>query len=377
MTKTKIRFTRSKLLLATAIMLVGSFVSVNVAQANPYQEEIDRLDAEISAKQQKIHELQQQEASLKNQLSIIENEIANIESQINKTNTQIDRVKKQLKEAKQELAKQKEILAENVRTLYKEGDISALEVLASSENFSDFVNRQEYLESVKVSVQKAAEEVEALKQRLEEKNKNLEELLKKQKGQRKELTHKRQEQQHLLHETQGQEERFQSLLADLQQKREEAERALIASLSNGNYKVAPVGRVNAGDIVGGVGNSGLSSGDHLHLEVRVNNHHTDPNPYIKVEPVEPPVVSQQYNNPDPMYRSGRHPGIDYAANKRTPIRAIDDGFLYRGCSNQLLGTSNNEYGYVAIVEHNDGHISISAHMSDGPSACNYNTYPYH
>jgi murein DD-endopeptidase MepM/ murein hydrolase activator NlpD len=125
-----------------------------------------------------------------------------------------------------------------------------------------------------------------------------------------------------------------------------------------------------------VGNTGLSSGAHLHLETRTGSGVTNPKPYIKHEPVSrPPAwISQSYGNPDPIYYSGWHPGIDYAAPKGTPIYAIDDGYMYRGCSDDLLGTSSNAYGYVAIVEHSSGVISIYAHMSGGPSACNYNTY---
>jgi len=88
----------------------------------------------------------------------------------------------------------------------------------------------------------------------------------------------------------------------------------------------------------------------------------------------PAWISQSYGNPDPIYARGWHPGTDYAASAGTQIRAIRAGYLYRGCSDDLLGTHNNAYGYVAIVEHSDGSIAIYAHMTGGPSRCNYNTY---
>ena len=99
---------------------------------------------------------------------------------------------------------------------------------------------------------------------------------------------------------------------------------------------------------------------------------TNPDPYIVAQPVNPVVISQHYGNADPIYRSGYHPGTDYAASTGSPIFAIDGGNMYRGCSADMLGT--DAYGYVAIVEHGSGVISIYAHMSGGPAACDYNTY---
>lgn len=72
--------------------------------------------------------------------------------------------------------------------------------------------------------------------------------------------------------------------------------------------------------------------------------------------------------------AGYHTGVDYASSSGAAIYAIDGGQMYRGCSNQMLGTRNNDYGYVAIVEHSNGIKSVYAHMSGGPAACNYNTY---
>ena len=108
----------------------------------------------------------------------------------------------------------------------------------------------------------------------------------------------------------------------------------------------------------------------MHLEVRVNGSVTDPAPYIQHQPVNPVIITQSFWNPDPIYYSGHHPGVDYAPGSGA-IYAIAPGYLYRGCSNDMLGTSNNAYGYVAIVDHGGGVISVYAHMSGGPAACNY------
>ena len=108
--------------------------------------------------------------------------------------------------------------------------------------------------------------------------------------------------------------------------------------------------------------------DGLDLEVRTaGGAVTDPGPYIRSSPVDmpPAYISQSYGNPDSMYVRGYHPGTDFAANTGAPIYAIDSGMMYRGCSQQMLGTW--AYGYVAIIEHSNGTRSVYAHMSGGPA----------
>src|SRR5690606_3308919 len=218
--------------------------------------------------------------------------------------------------------------------------------------------------------------IKLLKAELSAKQEEVQKLLDQQQAQRRLLDEKRREQQYLLDVTRGEEARYQEMIAKQRKLLAEAEAEIARALGSGSYKSSPVGPIAAGEPIGGVGSSGLSSGPHLHFEVRKNGQVINPSPYIEVSPVAmPPAwVSQGYGVRNSLYGSGYHPGIDYAAPIGTQIRAARGGYLYRGCSNDLLRTSKNQYGYVAIVEHSDGSIAIYAHMTGGPPACSYNTY---
>lgn len=156
----------------------------------------------------------------------------------------------------------------------------------------------------------------------------------------------------------------------------DASRTLV-SIKTGDVAAAPVGPVRAGDIIGYVGNTGFSTGPHAHLEARLDSRIVDPNLYFFSGEWQQPLsapVSQSYGNPSSWYTRGYHPGTDYAAPMGTPLRAVADGVLYRGCTSVMFGPGyGNAYGYVAVIDHGNGLQSLYGHMVAGPdgAACNY------
>lgn len=368
-------------LITAAIVLAASQFVVQVQRPEPamarsasqLQDEISQIEEKIKQNEAIVHELEHQAVTLEKKIRQYEIQIANTQNKIEATNLKIQKLSVEIDDAEQELERQKGILAESIRQLYKQGDVTTIEMLASSDSYSDFVNQQEYMARMKIAIQDSANKVEDLKNKLEDDHKQQQSLKADLESQQTELSTQRNGQQQLLEETKGQEAKYQQLVEDLKQQQQAAEAALAAALASGSFKAAPVGPVTAGDVVGAVGNTGLSSGPHLHLEVRLGGNITNPSPHIRHQPVDPVYVTQGFGAANPIYYSGYHPGIDYGPGNGR-IYAIDSGYLYRGCSNDILGTSNNAYGYVAIVDHGGGKMSIYAHMSGGPAACNYNTY---
>ncbi|HSH55474.1 MAG TPA: peptidoglycan DD-metalloendopeptidase family protein [Candidatus Limnocylindrales bacterium] len=351
-------------------------------QLQQLQKEINQVQNDSNHKHEAQGVLDIEASSLADAIAKLQTQIDASQARINQLQGDADSLNRQITEIEAELNKQKEILGEIIKIMYIEGDISTVEMLATSKSFSDFVDREQYRMSVQERVKAALIKITQLKHELDTKRKTVQATLGEQQGLQNQLASQRTEKDRILalnqdqrNQLEGQIRANSGKIAELKKKQAEMEAALGRSLNSGSYRVAPVGYVSAGDAVGAIGNSGFSSGPHLHLEVRRGGI-INPGPYIKAAPVNmPPAwISQAYGAANSWYASGYHSGIDYAASTGSPIFAIDGGQMYRGCSNQLLGTRTNGYGYIAIVEHSNGTRSIYAHMSGGPAACSYNTF---
>lgn len=367
---------------ALAVVLVFSFsvVGFSLVNANTYQQQIDALNAQNNQKKSQQGVLSLEAGSLSQAIEVLEHEIAQKQAAINTYKAEVERLQAEIKKAEIELAKQKRILGETIKTMYLEGDISTLEMLATSKDLSDYFDKEQYRESVRSKVKNSVDKITQLKLDMNTNKEKTEKLIAEQEVLKSDLLAQNNEKNRLLSLNVNEQNKLDGEIRANQQRiaklRAEAEAALARSLSSGSYKVASIGPVSGGEIIGSVGSTGMSTGAHLHLEARSGNGVVNPSPYIDHQPVNrpPAYISQGYGVANPWYKSGYHMGIDYAAPHGSPIYAVRGGHLYRGCSNQMLGTRNNDYGYVAIVEHSNGVRTIYAHMSGGPSACNYNTF---
>lgn len=190
--------------LITAVLLGGATFVGGQVKADQFDSQIQQLESQNSGLQSQSDSLAAVASSYQQAIDALTSQINSLQGNIVNTQTQIDNLQKQIDQAKADLAQQKKVLGENIKTMYLEGDITTLEILASSKNLSDFVNKQEYRNSVANKVKDSVDKINALEAKLQEQQHQQQELLKDLQAQQAQLQTQETQQAQLLNYTEAQ-----------------------------------------------------------------------------------------------------------------------------------------------------------------------------
>lgn len=218
------------LVLSSAIFMV----SPTKVYADQYDEQIRALEAQNAAYAVQIAALNAQSSTLANAVAELRAQAAVLQNQINISQAKFDKLTAQIADTELKILLAKDALGQTLADIYVDDTITPLEMLASSNNISEFLDKQEYRNSMKDSLSSRITEIKDLKKSLEADKAAVEKVLNDQKTQRDELARRQNEQTNLLNETRGQESAYQSLVGANQAKIAEARatQALINSRIN-------------------------------------------------------------------------------------------------------------------------------------------------
>ncbi|MFT9849552.1 murein hydrolase activator EnvC family protein [Aneurinibacillus sp. REN35] len=352
--------------LAATILFTGITPAVSQAdQVSNVQKEIERIKKESEAAKGKISSINQQINSIQNQQQSTKEDIMSIDLKMNETQAKIEELNKQiekttaeLKEAAKQLQeaiirvqKRDKLLKTRVSAIYEAGDISYIEVLLGSQDFSDFLERLDAVKSIVDQDVTILEDNKRDRDIIAEKKKQIEDQLKSLKSMQAEaqqlaakLDAQKQERERILNELrtkegelleikEDQEKASLELVNQLQQKideqrraEEEARRAAAASSSDaGSW--APDPQYSGGQFVKPIAGGRLSS-------------------------------SYGYRIHPILHTRKFHDGTDIAAPQGTPIYATADGVV---ASTGYM----NGYGNTVVIYHGNGLSTLYAHIRHG------------
>ena len=226
------RFTKIVPVLLLVVMLVaGTIQHLPITHAQSISDQIAELERQNASNRAAVADLRSQATSYQDAIKKLQAEIDALQGQINANTQEQNRLQNEITAAENELNRQKLLLGEDIRQMYLDGQISTIEMLASSKDLSEFVDKQQYRNSVQSKIKDTLDKITALKQQLRTQKEAVENLLEQQQKQQAQLSQSRSEQAQLLAYNQSQQADFNQRTKENQSKID----ALIAAQRRANF----------------------------------------------------------------------------------------------------------------------------------------------
>lgn len=190
-------------LMAAAVLTTGMSIMPRVT-ADSISDQINQLQQQNAQNKNIVAQLQDQATSYQDAISKLQAQINAVQAQINLNTAKQNEIQASIIANEQELVRQRSILGESIRVSYVESKISTIEMLATSKNLSDFVDKEEYHTAVKNKIQVTLQRINDLQNQLKEQKLQIERLLAEQQTQRTQLAGARAEQAKMLAYNQAQ-----------------------------------------------------------------------------------------------------------------------------------------------------------------------------
>ena len=219
----------------TAVIIIAPvFVfaqAVDPAKKTQLESQISEIEKEIEGLDQELAQIRGKKETLKNEIARLDNEIKRAELTIRGLNLSISQTEgsiglrfESIKEAEIKMEKQKESLSEYLRTIYKQNELSLVEMLLVRKDLAQFFQEVSALENVQKDLNQSLDDLALLKEQLQKEKDELEdkkeELLSLRalaQVQKQNVVSKKSERDKILKTTQGQESNYQKLIQSKKQ----------------------------------------------------------------------------------------------------------------------------------------------------------------
>jgi murein DD-endopeptidase MepM/ murein hydrolase activator NlpD len=308
------------------------------------KKQMDDLAAKQKKYQEMIQQKQQDKDNLINQLSILENKEAKIQLDIDSTNINIDKTNLEIRKIEldtenvnNEIETEKQHMSSLLRLLYKQDQVSTIEMLLLNDSLAEFLNQAKYLENTNSKIKESLDALKDKKDQLDQnkinldnKNKELIALKTDLQTKQESLVYEQESKGIILEETKSSEAEYQSLLARSRKEQLQAE-AEVASLEK-------------------IIRQKMATKDKEKLESGSS---------AMAWPISRNTITTTFHDPDYPYRKiiGEHPAIDIRSPQGSTLRAAADGYVAR-----VKFDGSTSYAYIMII-HNDGLSTVYGHVS--------------
>jgi murein DD-endopeptidase MepM/ murein hydrolase activator NlpD len=308
------------------------------------KKQMDDLSERQKAYQLVIEQKRQDKNNLLNQLSILENHTAKAQLDIDSTNIDIDKTNLEIKKIQldmenvdNEVETEKEHISNLLRLVYKQDQVSSMEMLLLNDSLAEFLSQAKYLENTNSKIQESLNALQNKKDQLEKSqlsldNKNKDLALLKGELEKKvsNLEYEQESKGIILQETKSSEAEYQNLLARAKKEQLQAEAEVYSLEKTIRQKMAEKDRAKLES-----GSSDISW------------------------PVAKRTITTGFHDADYPYRKiiGEHPAIDIRAAQGSTLMAAGDGYVAR-----VKFDGSTKYAYIMII-HSNGLSTVYGHVS--------------
>lgn len=206
--------TKSTLVAAAVLMAITAPIQMgDIVRADRYEEQIRAIEREVQGYNAEAGRLAAEADTLQNAIGRLNAEKNVIQSQITLSQAKYDQLAADIAANEKKIKENQDALGVILADLYVDDKITPLEMIASSKNIGDFLDKQEYRNSVSEKLSDTIAEIKDLKKQLEEDKIAVERVLEDQKSQRAVLAQKEAEKQNILAQTKNDENAYRSLSA--------------------------------------------------------------------------------------------------------------------------------------------------------------------
>ncbi len=306
--------------------------------------------ANVKKKESEGNTLQRQIELLNNQVLKLQTQILLTSKEVDSTNLEITNIEGHIYDAQDKINHQRASIAGLLSNVYKADNLDLLVVLLKSDKLSEFANQAQAINDITSKIASSLAEIKTEKAKLEDNQKqlvgkkdDLETLNKQQLEQKTSLAYSKEGKDRLLVQTRGQEQQYQVLLSQAEQK----EKDFYDQLKDLESQA-----VKNGSFIVHVTATGLPSRGSF------------------MWPEDDFLFTQGYGMTKyarrGAYGGAPHNGVDVSGGYGSAIHPVSDG--------QILASGFNKgFGNWVAVRHDAGIVSIYAHLNRSSGLANGTT----
>lgn len=328
----------SILILVTLLWSMGISFAATSSQLQQQQRDIDKeiekTNSEIAGVKGQMTDTLNQINKLNSEISTYENEIDDLETKISSLNNDIEVKTNNIQEQEEKYATQKELLDKRLVALYETGSTSYLDMLLSADGLAEFISKYYTIEQLAEADEELLAKIEATRKQIEDERNSLANAKTEVEnsktavvGKKNSLSSSVNQKQSLVNNLSAEEAALQEQLEEFEEDKRRIQKELAALAAKSSVK----------DVVA-------------------------PSAAGYISPLEGKTKS---NITTGYYGYAGHTGVDFAIGGGTPVRAVKAGKVVTSTALKRANGSYRSYGEYVVIDHNDGTMTLYAHMQSG------------